>query len=91
MAEIVTILICVFLAAASGAFFKPGEWYESLNKPGWTPPDWAFPVVWTILYIFIAFAGWVVLRDAPWSAAIVIWFVQIAVNGAWSWLFFGRS
>ena len=79
----------VILAAASGAVFKPGPWYEELRKPGWTPPNWAFPVVWTILYIMIAYAGWNVWSKAGWSLPIVFWAVQIGLNAAWSWLFFG--
>ena len=52
----VTFIVIVLLAASSGAIFKPGEWYENLCKPSWTPPKWAFPAVWSILYIFIAYA-----------------------------------
>ena len=45
------------LAASSGAIFKPGAWYDGLRKPSWVPPKWAFPVVWTILFIMMAVAG----------------------------------
>ena len=82
--------ILVFAAASSGAVFKPGEWYLSLKRPSWTPPSWAFPVVWTILYIMIAISGWMVWERAGWSAAIAVWGLQLVMNAAWSWLFFGR-
>jgi benzodiazapine receptor len=78
----------VFLAAASGAVFKPGPWYEELQKPSWTPPNWAFPVVWTLLYIMIAYAGWSVWSKVGWSLPIAFWALQIVLNAAWSWLFF---
>ena len=83
-------LILVVLTASTGAIFKPGEWYLSLDKPSWTPPDWAFPVVWSILYLMIAYAGWLVWSEAGWSVAIVLWGAQLLLNGIWSWLFFGR-
>ena len=79
----------VLCAAATGGLFKPGPWYERLAKPGWTPPNWAFPVVWTILYIAIAYAGWLVWREAGWSLALALWGLQLVLNAAWSWLFFG--
>jgi hypothetical protein len=53
-----------FLAASSGALFSPGRWYEDLRKPAWRPPNAAFPVVWTVLYILIAIAGWRVWERA---------------------------
>ncbi|MEE4014851.1 TspO/MBR family protein [Roseibium sp. FZY0029] len=79
----------VFVAAASGAVFKPGPWYQTLRKPSWTPPNWAFPTVWTLLYIMIAYAGWSVWTAAGWSLPLLFWSVQIVLNGMWSWLFFG--
>lgn len=83
------IAIIVITTAASGAVFKPGEWYEGLNKPAWTPPNLAFPVVWTCLYMMIGYAGWLVW-EAGETVLFVIWLGQLALNGAWSWLFFGR-
>ncbi|MDG5493294.1 MULTISPECIES: TspO/MBR family protein [Azospirillaceae] len=88
MAAFAFILI-VIVAASSGAIFKPGDWYESLQKPAWTPPKWAFPVVWTLLYAAIAYAGWLVWSLAGWSLPILFWGLQIVVNALWSWMFFG--
>ncbi|MDQ0419441.1 tryptophan-rich sensory protein [Peteryoungia aggregata LMG 23059] len=88
MAAVVFIVI-VFIAASSGALFKPGEWYEGLRKPGWTPPKWAFPVVWSILYVAIGYAGWLVWSTAGWSLPLVIWGVQMVANALWSFFFFG--
>ncbi|WP_292908358.1 TspO/MBR family protein [Niveispirillum sp.] len=79
----------VVIAASSGAIFKPGEWYDSLRKPTWTPPNWAFPVVWTLLYAAIAYAGWRVWTLSGWSLPMAFWGVQIIVNAMWSWMFFG--
>ena len=41
-------LSACFTAAATGALFPTGEWYKSLDKPIWTPPDWVFPIAWAI-------------------------------------------
>jgi len=88
MALIVFCFI-VAVAALSGAFFKPGEWYDRLRKPDWNPPKWVFPVVWTVLYAFIAVAGWLVWQKAGFGLALAIWGVQLILNAVWSWLFFG--
>jgi tryptophan-rich sensory protein len=88
MAAAVFIVI-VLAAASSGAIFKPGEWYESLRKPGWTPPKWAFPVVWTILYVLIGYAGWLVWTAAGWSLPMMLWALQMVTNALWSYFFFG--
>jgi tryptophan-rich sensory protein len=88
MAAVVFIAI-VIAAASSGALFKPGEWYQSLRKPSWTPPNWAFPVVWTILYLFIGYAGWLVWTSVGWSLPMALWGLQIVANALWSYFFFG--
>ncbi|MGB3247163.1 MAG: TspO/MBR family protein [Sulfitobacter sp.] len=88
------ILFAIFLAAcfgagATGAVFRPGEWYESLNKPSWTPPNWVFPVMWTTIYILIAFAA-ARVAGMPGSAyAMAFWAAQIAFNALWTPIFFG--
>jgi benzodiazapine receptor len=79
----------VIVAALSGVLFKPGEWYERLSKPSWTPPNWLFGPVWSALYICIAIAGWLIWRTAPSSGAMWLWVAQLVLNAGWSALFFG--
>jgi tryptophan-rich sensory protein len=67
-----------------GATNLPGAWYASLAKPGFVPPNWAFPVAWTILYIMIAVAGWRTFRRDPSGKAMLVWLAQLALNFAWS-------
>lgn len=87
-----TIIPFVILCAAAIAFgqqFPPGEWYAGLDRPPISPPNWIFGVVWTPLYVMIAVAGWILWERASGSWAMRLWFVQLALNAAWSWLFFG--
>lgn len=82
---------CV-LAACTGAFFRPGEWYEQLRKPAWRPPNWLFAPVWSVLYLMIAVSGWLVWRRAGFAGAALplsIYALQLALNAAWTPLFFG--
>ena len=67
-----------------GATNLPGEWYAGLVKPGFVPPNWAFPVAWTILYVMIAIAGWRTFRREPSGKAMLVWAVQLGLNFAWS-------
>lgn len=86
----VAFIVIVLAAASSGALFKPGAWYETLRKPSWTPPKWAFPVVWSILYVLIGYAGWLVwTAGGGWSLPMVFWGLQIVANALWSFFFFG--
>lgn len=81
-----------FLAALTGTAFRPGEWYERLAKPAWRPPNRLFAPVWSVLYLTIAVSGWLVWRDAGLSGAalpLAIYALQLALNAAWSPLFFG--
>lgn len=67
---------------------RPGAWYASLEKPVFTPPDWVFGPAWTVLYILIAIAGARTWARGPRSAAMAAWFVQLALNFAWTPVFF---
>lgn len=85
---------CIFLAAcfvagSTGAMFPPGEWYASLNKPSWTPPNWLFPVAWTTLYLLMAFAGARLAQLEYAGTALALWSLQIALNALWTPVFFG--
>ncbi len=84
-----TFLAACGAAATTGAMFDPGEWYRSLSKPVWTPPNWAFPVVWTVLYIAIAFAAMRIGMIEGTQQALAFWALQIAFNTLWTPIFFG--
>lgn len=85
-------LLASFLAATVGAVYLPGEWYADLVKPGWNPPNWVFGPVWTVLYFCIGLSGWLVWKAVGWrkaAPALVVYAVQLLLNAAWTWLFFG--
>jgi len=65
-------------------------WYPTLAKPSFNPPNWVFAPVWTVLYILMAVAGWRVWRITDFeSRALLFWVMQLALNFAWSFIFFG--
>ncbi|MEP3437643.1 MAG: TspO/MBR family protein [Hoeflea sp.] len=90
MSAVIIIIILVIATASSGAIFKPGDWYRGLHRPSWTPPNWVFPLVWSILYIAIGVSGWLVWQAGGPGLAMALWLLQLVLNAAWSWLFFGR-
>lgn len=90
---LVLALVITFACSAIGAQFSPGEWYRALEKPTVNPPNWIFGPVWTVLYAAMAVAAWVVWceRDrVNVKSALAAYGVQLVLNAAWSWLFFGR-
>jgi benzodiazapine receptor len=85
-------LAVVFAAASVGSQYLPGEWYASLRRPALTPPNWIFGPVWTALYLMMGIAAGLVIRQAGWRRclpAIGLFLMQLALNAAWSYLFFG--
>ncbi len=90
-AAVLLCLLCLSaLTAASGLRFQPGPWYAALAKPAWTPPNWLFGPVWTVLYAAMAVAAWLVWRrTGVASPALAFYGLQLLLNGLWSWLFFG--
>jgi len=91
---IVFIAIC-FSAAATGSVFNTTslkEWYPGIKKPSWNPPNAVFAPVWTILYLMMAVAGWMVYERSSQeliNPPMILYVIQLALNTAWSMLFFG--
>lgn len=92
--------VCIALCAAAGALGSVATtpeiptWYAGLDKPAWTPPNLAFPIAWTLLYLMMAVAWWRLWDRAPASRArnraIALFLIQLALNATWSPLFFGH-
>lgn len=77
------------LASTSGV----DGWYADADKPAWTPPNWVFGPVWTVLYAVMAVAAWLIWRRHGRAAttALVLYGVQLALNAAWTPVFFGAE
>jgi tryptophan-rich sensory protein len=96
--HLLTFAACVgasFAAAAIGSLFTapsiPG-WYAGIVKPSWTPPGWLFGPVWSLLYLMMGVAAWLVWRKAGFHAAalpLALFCLQLLLNARWSILFFG--
>ncbi|MFC3225700.1 TspO/MBR family protein [Marinibaculum pumilum] len=95
------LLLVVGGGLVIGYVTAPGDWYATLAKPAFTPPDWVFAPAWTLLYILIAVAGWRIWRRRPGPAdadadagrqhlslPAGLWAVQLALNFLWSPAFF---
>lgn len=82
-----------FTAAAIGAFasVQAGTFYLQLLRPAWAPPGWLFGPVWSVLYLLMGIAAWLVWRVQGWRVAglaLGLFVVQLGVNALWTWLFF---
>ena len=94
--EIISISIPL-LVGFSGSFFTvtgPGSWYTTIQKPEWNPPGWIFGPVWTTLYIMMGIALFLVWKEEENAArkktAIIFFGIQMVLNFAWSFIFFGQ-
>lgn len=92
-ALLIALAACFAAAAIGGALTEPNlPWYDTLAKPGFTPPNAAFPVVWTILYAMMAVSAWLVwrvpARESDRKLGLVWFGIQLALNVAWSFAFF---
>lgn len=94
----VLAIIVVVAASAAGqlaTFPNLIPWYAGLVKPSFNPPNWIFGPVWTALYALMAFSVWRILRLPATSSArplaLTLFFLQLALNTAWSWMFFGAN
>jgi translocator protein len=86
------VVLCFGVSVLGGKATTPAlaEWYPALRKPPWTPPGWVFGPVWTLLYPVIAVAGWMAWREGRARFGPLLYLLQLALNGAWPWLFFGQ-
>lgn len=85
-------LLVSFAAAWIGSQYMPGSWYQSLVKPAWNPPAAVFAPVWTVLYVLMGVAAWLVWKRAGFrkaGTALTLFVAQLVLNGLWSYLFFG--
>jgi translocator protein len=81
-----------FSASVVGGLATDPSWYLDLERPGWAPPPWLFGPVWTVLYALMGVAAWLVWKNHRFSGArlaLSLFLVQLVLNAAWSWLFFG--
>ena len=94
------LFACTCVAAIGGRVTARAipTWYRTLRKPRWNPPDRVFAPVWTVLYVQMAVAAWLLQRAESTSparqggrrAALRLWWLQLVLNVGWSLVFFGR-
>jgi benzodiazapine receptor len=99
MRQAVAAILFIVVSLSAGALGSLAtrraipEWYSQLTRPTWAPPNWVFGPVWSLLYVSMGIAAWLVwqrageVRAAAWPLAL--FFAQLALNAAWSLLFFG--
>jgi benzodiazapine receptor len=93
---LVVVVTCLAIGYLSSQVTQSSvdTWYPTIKKPFFTPPNWAFPVAWTTLYIFMGVAaglvwGKIETQEETVKKALKFFAVQLALNALWSYLFFG--
>ena len=91
----VIAVVCFGVAAVGGAVTEPNiSWLDELDRPSWRPPNWIFGPVWTVLFAAMTVAAWLVWRTGPGETEVLfalgLFALQLLLNAAWSWIFFGR-
>lgn len=86
-------LLLTFAAAAVGGWApaSASDFYRELVRPSWAPPGWLFGPVWSVLYVLMGIAAWLVWRVRGFAGAgvgLALFIVQLAFNALWTWLFF---
>ena len=95
-ARLLAFLLVPLLVGAGSGFMTAGavrDWYPSLVRPSFAPPSWIFGPVWTLLYLMMGFAAYLVWQRGGGAAAartaLALFGAQLVLNGLWSVLFFG--
>jgi len=93
------LLACLAVVLAAGGIGSLATaraiptWYKGLTKPSFNPPNWLFGPAWTVLYLMMAVAAWLVWKQGMGAAgvklALAVFLVQLVLNALWSVLFFG--
>jgi tryptophan-rich sensory protein len=89
------VAVCFVAAAIGSVYTRPAipVWYASLQKPIFSPPNWLFGPVWTLLYLSMAVAVWLVWRERGFAGGaalpLTLFAAQLALNALWSIIFFG--
>jgi translocator protein len=86
-------LVATFAAGGVGAIAsaRAATFYGQLSQPSWAPPVWLFGPVWSVLYVLMAVAAWLVWRERGFRGApTALWLfvIQLVANALWTWLFF---
>lgn len=96
--KLLASLVLCLLAGFVGSIFttpKIDGWYAGIHKPSFTPPGWLFGPVWTLLYVLMGIALYLVWRKGLAAKgvkiAIAVFLVQLALNALWSFAFFGAE
>lgn len=92
----IAVAVCFAAAAVGSLYTAPAipVWYASLQKPAFSPPNWLFGPVWTLLYLMMAVAVWLVWSERGFTKgaaalAIALFAIQLLLNSLWSIIFFG--
>jgi len=92
---VVSIVACLAAGAIGSIFTRTAipTWYATLEKPIFTPPNWLFAPVWTLLYILMGIAAFLVwrkgLKNRGVRTALIVFLIQLVLNALWSVVFFG--
>ena len=92
---VVSIVACLAAGAIGSIFTRSAipTWYATLEKPIFSPPNWLFAPVWTLLYILMGVAAFLVwrkgLENRQIKMALIVFLIQLVLNALWSVVFFG--
>jgi len=92
---VVSIIACLAAGAIGSIFTRQAipTWYATLEKPAFNPPNWLFAPVWTLLYLLMGVAAFLVwrkgLENRQVRIALIVFLVQLVLNALWSVVFFG--
>ncbi len=91
--SLVPFLVAVAVVAGLGGLAAAGSQgtYRALELPPYAPPSWLFGPMWTVLYVMIGVAGWLLWRAGGWDRVMWLWVGQLVLNLAWTPLFFAAD